>query len=434
MKYWYLKEGDILGPWTAEEIAKDNLFNGDALVCPEDKAEQAEFWKPAQDYAQDFAAIISGDIEMEIPQEVALDDIEIDYSSGDTKEKETPTEKVKEEVKEEVKNESLEKSAEEVFKEEKEPSVLEPKSNEPEKTEEKNPFETDRPQIAPNLEETISNHTIAPRLDADGDTLLEDIPAKAILGGDDGDSLPKQENNLVADNSLPTEDTLEDTPILNIFERTQQKTKELKDISENIYDTYGPDKEPKEDIKIRNIDKNSDLDKQVKNNKIYLLLIVMFVLVVIALVLAFMGGGNEKTQTTVRQVPMPRTRTNTADSAKEDTLKQPRSIAEIPPTTDASAYVGNEQENSKDKQIAIAKVKKFVLPNGKTLEDYLNEKYASYQTNWVADVLSGNNYYIHFNAQKIRQEPMVYSFSIDLDKNEINGLNNLGIDLLMKGE
>ena len=269
MKYWYLKEGDILGPWTAEEIAKDNLFTGDALVCPEDKAEQAEFWKPAQTYEQDFAAILSGDMEMEIPQEIALDDIEIDYSSADTP-KETPEEKEKQP--EEIKAGKKEITSEEIKKDDI-PVILETKQNEPAKTEEKNPFESDRPQIAPNVEETISNHTIAPRLDADGDTLLEDIPAKAILSKEEETST-EQTAGLVADDSLPTEDTLEDTPILNIFERTQQKTKELKDISENIYDTYGTDKEQREDIKIRNIDKGSDLDKQVKNNKIYLLLIL----------------------------------------------------------------------------------------------------------------------------------------------------------------
>ncbi len=437
MKYWYLKEGDILGPWTAEEIAKDNLFTADSLVCPQDKAEQAEFWKSAQTYGQDFAAIISGDIEMEIPQEIALDDIEVDYSANENS-KET-IEKA-DNKNEEIKNETLDTPTED-FEEEDFSAILEPKQEkpaeehveEPVKTEEKNPFESDRPQIAPNVEETISDHTIAPRLDADGDTLLEDIPAKAILSGQE-ESSSEQTADFVADNSLPTEDTLEDTPILNIFEKTQQKTKELKDITENIYDTYGTDKEQREDIKIRTVDKGSDLDKQVKNNKIYLLLVVMFVLVVIALVLAFMGNGNEKAQASAAPISKPTAMArDNASVAAEEPARKPRSIAEMPPTTDTSAYSG-AQASSADKQRAIAKVKRFILPNGKTLEEYLNNKYAYYQTNWVADVLSGNNYYVHFNANKIRQEPMVYSFSIDLDKNEINGLNNLGIDLLMKGE
>lgn len=427
MKYWYLKEGDILGPWTAEEIAKDNLFTGDALVCPEDKAEQAEFWKPAESYGQDFAAILSGDVEMEIPQEIALDDIEIDYSSGE--ESSTPKEEIKENPKEEPAPAPIEEPKEEDL-----PSAEpEPKTEEPVKIEDKNPFETDRPQIAPDLEDTISNHTIAPRLDDEGDTLLEDIPAKAILSDEDDDDLStKPTDNSAAQYSAPTEDTIEDTPILNIFEKTQQKTKELKDISENIYDTYGADKEQRENIKIKTSDNNSDLEKQTKNNKIYLLLVVMFVLVVIALFLAFWENGNEKTQASAAPVPLPQVNMT---AKEEEPVKKPQSIAEIPPTTDTSAFLNTAANASAvDKQRALVKVKRFILPNGKTLEEYLNNKYASCQTSWVADVLSGNNYYVHFSANKIRQEPMVYSFSIDLDKNEINGLNNLGIDLLMKGE
>lgn len=450
MKYWYLKEGDILGPWTAEEIAKDNLFNEDSLVCPEDKAEQAEFWKSAQSYAQDFSALLSGDVEMDIPQEVALDDIEIDYSSGETS-KEQPKEEKKEDqnpIKEEVKAESTDTPAQEIIsaqetipetkkdfmeeiEEEKNPSpILEPKTEDIIKTEEKNPFETDRPQIAPNIEETISSHTIAPRLDADGDTLLEDIPAKAILGPEAESVSTEQTDNPIPEVTLPTEDTLEDTPILNIFERPHQKTKELKDISEDIYDKYGADKEPKEDLKIKTADQSSDLERQTKNNKIYLLLIVMFVLVVIALLLTFFGNDTGKSQAVAAPVPLPQVNR----TEQEDSLQHSRSIAEMPPTTDTSVIVNTSQANYTDKQRALTKVKGFILPNGKTLGEYLNNKYASYQTNWVADILSGNNYYVHFNASKIRKEPMVYSFSIDLDKNEINGLNNLGIDLLMKGE
>lgn len=413
MNYWYLKEGDILGPMPAEEIAKDSSFTEDSLVCPQDKAEQAEFWKPAQAYAQDFASILSGDVEMEIPQEIALDDIVVDYSSEET----PSTGEQKEEPKENQKEE------------EGVPAVFDSKE-EPQQQEEKNPFDTPRPEIAPNIEDTISSHVIAPRLDADGDTLLEDIPAKAILGVKEDEA---QEEDFIKDSSLPSEDTLEDTPILNIFERTheRQKTKELKDISDNIYDTYGADNSQREEIKIRDISRSDNKEKQVKNNKIYLLLIVMFVLVVIALLLALFGSSEEprlsSPQTTQAFLPKAQT------SVKEEALNKKEDIEDMP-TTGSSAFLNTAQVSSADNQKALTKVKKYILPNGQTLEEYLNQKYSAYQTSWVADVLSGSNYYVHFNANKIRQEPIVYSFSIDLDKNEINGLNNLGMDLLIKGE
>ena len=412
MNYWYLKEGDVLGPMTAEEIAKDASFTEDSLVCPQDKAEQAEFWKPAQTYAQDFAALLSGDMEMEIPPEVALDDIEIDYSSQENS---------KEGIKE---PNTLEQDKEAPS------SIFEPRQEEPVKIEDKNPFESDRPQIAPNIEDTISSHGVAPRLDADGDTLLEDIPAKAILGEEEKDSSDISfDKDFVESSSLTSEDTLEDTPILNIFERSPErhKTKELKDISENIYDTYGADNNTGEGIKIRATDQEDKREKQEKNNKIYLLLIVMFVLVVIALVLALLGGGEESKPASRQTSPQ------NSLSAEDKSLLSEKEVLAMP-TTDTAVFANTTQANLADKQAALLKLKGFVLPSSITLEGYLNRKYGAYQTSWVADVLSGRNYYVHFNANKVRQEPIVYSFSIDLDKNEINGLNNLGIDLLMKGE
>ena len=408
MNYWYLKDGDILGPMPAEEIAKDSSFTEDSLVCPQDKAEQAEFWKPAQAYTQDFASILSGDIEMEIPQEIALDDIEVDYSSEEKPDTE--------EQKEEPKKEDI-------------PSVFDSNEERTDQQEEKNPFETPRPEIAPNIEDTISSHVIAPRLDADGDTLLEDIPAKAILGVKED---AEQEGGLITGSSLPSEDTLEDTPILNIFERShdRHKTKELKDISDNIYDTYGADNSPREEIKIRDVSSDNK-EKQIKNNKIYLLLIVMFVLVVIALLLALFGSSEESRLSAPQatQAFLPKAQT----SVREETPDKKEDIYDMP-TTDSSAFVNMAQSSYADNEKALAKVKKYILPNGQTLGEYLNQRYSAYQTSWVADVLSGSNYYVHFNANKIRQEPIVYSFSIDLDKNEINGLNNLGMDLLIKGE
>ena len=153
----------------------------------------------------------------------------------------------------------------------------------------------------------------------------------------------------------------------------------------------------------------------------------MFVLVVIALVLALLGGGEESKPASRQTSPQ------NSLSAEDKSLLSEKEVLAMP-TTDTAVFANTTQANLADKQAALLKVKGFVLPSSITLEEYLNRKYGAYQTSWVADVLSGRNYYVHFNANKVRQEPIVYSFSIDLDKNEINGLNNLGIDLLMKGE
>ena len=53
MKFLYLKGMNIFGPFEAEQIAKEESFSADLLVCPEDNAEQEAAWKPASAY-EDF--------------------------------------------------------------------------------------------------------------------------------------------------------------------------------------------------------------------------------------------------------------------------------------------------------------------------------------------------------------------------------------------
>ena len=438
MKYWYLKNGDVVGPMSAEEIKKDEFFAEDCLVCPEDKAEQADFWKSPQNYAQDFFPVLQEEQEKESSS--VQNQTEAENTKGEA-EMEIPMETSLEEFPAEEKKENPSK---EPFVRSSVPPP--PTSKEPIITKtgetEKNPFESDRPQIAPNIEDTISSHVIAPRLDADGDTLLEDIPAKAILKDETQESEKEEQFDFAAQSSLSSpEDTLDDAPILNIFERTDKesnKTREIADISEHIYDTYGTDakvQKPlvvgvKEEESLESLPKQEEIRK--KNNKIYLLVLLMFILVIVALLLALFGsneGKNSKSQQTTQN----KTAALPMQTVSSPLQNQEESEIFDTPTTDASAFF-TAKTNNTEQDRALTKVKKFILPNSKNLEEYLSNKYADYQTSWVADVLSGRNYYVHFYASKIRQEPIVYSFSIDLDKNEINGLNNLGMDLLVKGE
>jgi hypothetical protein len=415
MKYWYLKNGDVLGPLSAEEIVKDESFAEDSLVCPEDKAEQAEFWKTSENYAQDFSPALeakkaasqniqntASEEEMEIPQEVFLDDIEPNENAL----------KKPEQIKEITPKEEKPLPKEEVKKET--------------PAEEKNPFENNNPQISPNIEDTLSSHAAAPRLDAEGDTLLEDIPAKAILAEEE-----PQEVDFPSAPSYEENEPLDDAPILNIFERPinaeRNKTKEITDISADIYDKYGSDDKQKPVAALKDNPYDAIVPEEInkKSKKIILLFILMFVLVIVALLLALFSPNeqNSKTDNTDK--------TEIAYS-EEKVKSNPLEIQESP-TTDVASYFNSKTDNS-EKEIALTKVKKYVLSSGKTVEEYLNQQYGSYQTSWKADILSGKNYYVNFNASKIRQEPIVYSFTIDLDKNTISGLNNLGMDLLVKGE
>lgn len=408
MKYWYLKNGDVIGPMSAEEIKKDESFAEDCLVCPEDKAEQPDFWKTPQNYSQDFANVLAEEEEMELPQEeVSLDD----FSFEESEERNITAQA----------QSSQEKS-----------KIEEPQPS----TEEKNPFEINNPSLGPDPEETFSSHEAAPRLDAKGDTLLEDIPAKAILREDNQEeefSEDKTEENS-QESSVPVsakeEDPFEDTPILNIFERPiidKRKTKEITDISEGIYDKYGSDnQDPPIHMSVAPVKDSNQREQVRKNNKIFLLLIIMFIVVLMALVVSLMSSEKVEEKTTAALPSV---------SAKQTSLVKNENVeVEDTPTIDASVFLTAKATDALEQERAIKKVKSFVLPTGQNLEEYLKQKYAAYQTSWSATLLSGTNYCVHFNARKIRQEPIVYSFSIDLDNNNINGLNNLGMDLLFKGE
>ena len=58
MKYWLFERGDVVGPFSAEELTGREGFGPQSLVCPEDRGDDDTFWKEAQFY-EDFAPAAS---------------------------------------------------------------------------------------------------------------------------------------------------------------------------------------------------------------------------------------------------------------------------------------------------------------------------------------------------------------------------------------
>ncbi len=50
MKYFLFEGGDVLGPFSAEELWQRKGFGLQSLVCPEEKSADEAYWKPAQSY------------------------------------------------------------------------------------------------------------------------------------------------------------------------------------------------------------------------------------------------------------------------------------------------------------------------------------------------------------------------------------------------
>lgn len=53
MNYWLFEEGDVVGPFTARQLMVRGGFGPGSLVCPEDRAHDESYWKPASEY-KDF--------------------------------------------------------------------------------------------------------------------------------------------------------------------------------------------------------------------------------------------------------------------------------------------------------------------------------------------------------------------------------------------
>jgi len=89
---------------------------------------------------------------------------------------------------------------------------------------------------------------------------------------------------------------------------------------------------------------------------------------------------------------------------------------------------------------AIETVKKHPLPNNRgTVDSYLGRMYKTqvssggYESEWSAEPLHKNIYIVKYRLTKTRNEPIVYVFQVDVSKGKVVGaLNNITLDLLGK--
>lgn len=64
MKYWLFEHGDVVGPFTADELSGREGFGPHSLVCPEERGDDDTFWKEAESY-EDFAP---ADVQAPVPE------------------------------------------------------------------------------------------------------------------------------------------------------------------------------------------------------------------------------------------------------------------------------------------------------------------------------------------------------------------------------
>ena len=377
MKFLYLKGMNIFGPFEAEQIAKEESFSADLLVCPEDNAEQEAAWKPASAY-EDFKDYLDRHVfHFEEKEQIVNENFVNTPKDSDSQNK----------------NISQDLPA------------LEDTSTETATAETDNfSFSGVMDELSgkeeDNQEEDIKDHTF--HIANKEDNLLEDLPAHSLLN-------PEEKEDSSDKKTQQNTDDVQET-------NNVQGNKELFEISNN------------------KIISSSDgrVKKRKSNDLLFILSFLVLMVVAIALCMAFwnvMNGNNDsETPSAVSE--------NAEQASKPETESffvpevAPQQAAE--PETKTNEISERPKTFSSEEQV-INVVKNTKLNNNKgTIGNYLDKVYGKdYQTSWSAKPFTDKVYIVEFFASQVRNEPYVYLFRVDMDQKKITGaLNNITLDLL----
>lgn len=181
-------------------------------------------------------------------------------------------------------------------------------------------------------------------------------------------------------------------------------------------------------------------DKKPKNDVIYLLVISMFLFTGIALFMTFFGNKKEdkKTALPASQTQKEEQTAKPVLQGFEEGIASPEAQQPSAPVKTADiahengAIVQQDAEQGKAKAQEI--VKKYLLDESRgTIADFLTKNYGGgmYQTAWSSSPLYADTYVVDFTASKVRAEPIVYLFRVDIKKGVVTGgLNGITMDLL----
>jgi hypothetical protein len=186
-------------------------------------------------------------------------------------------------------------------------------------------------------------------------------------------------------------------------------------------------------------------DKKPKNDIIYLLIISMVLFTGIALFMTFFGDKKEQkkpaAEAQIEQSGAEEESSKPVLQGIEEGIASPEAAAKSTPASPVkTADIGHErgaivqQDNEANKTKAQDIVKKYLLDETRgTIADFLNGTYGggAYQTSWSSSPLYADTYVVDFTASKVRAEPIVYLFRVDVKSGRVTGgLNGITMDLL----
>ncbi|MBO4707521.1 MAG: hypothetical protein J5594_03055 [Elusimicrobiaceae bacterium] len=402
MKFLYLKGVEILGPLQAEEIVKADCFSDDLLVCPEDKAEQGAAWKPASCYPE-FQASLQKEIFPIKETDSTIDLVDSGVPSTDYGRQ---------------KDEEIFQSLPPLEDTDNESSTVNTESQEISFNEVMNQLSnSDESKDSEEEVDDVKDHTF--NIAHKEDNLLEDLPAHSLIGTEK-DSLNTQDYG-------NGEDLTKSRRIKNVDENKS-------DGDQNNNDQEG--KKELMDISNNKIISSSDgrVKKRRSNDLLFIISFLVLMVVAIALCMAFWNVMNENADDNSKE-------TNAVEVQDDNNVFEentdditPEVEEEKLPSSEVVApeeLLQSESVNTEEQVINIVKDTKLTN-KGKTVGEYLQNIYGNeYKSTWSAKPFTDNVYIVEFFASKIRNEPFVYLFRVDVDQKKITGaLNNITLDLL----
>ena len=397
MKFLYLKGTDVFGPLKAEELIREVFFSDDLLVCPENNANDQNFWKPAKDYPE-FKIVLG--------QAVLTSEKEENASNHHN----FPAQ----ELTQTNQNQSQDLPPLEDTKTESSTDFRKPDFNM------NNGGGINAVSGTVNGQNGNNQQDNAFDTSKKGDNLLEELPSENLLGN--GEQNKKTSQIVVGQTAVDMPSDKEHSVPIPEEPLPVQET-----------DNFILDKNNFLEISNNKIISSSDgrVTGKKKNDLIFILSFIAITIVALALCMAFLNMTKEG-----KMQGSPTMEQEQKDIA-EETVPVSQNLlqggGELAPQISVQESAPLEQKPITLEDQAINIVKNTVLSSkGKTIESYFKEAYGTeYKYSWSAKPFTDKTYIVEFFASQVRSEPFVYLFRVDLGEQKITGaLNNITLDLL----
>ncbi len=475
MKYCLFEGGDVVGPFSAEELLQRKGFGAHSLVCPQEHSEEESYWKAAREY-EDFSwkDVTPSEQTTEVPSaepvseraEQLVEELnktlhDLNALEGlDPEELTTPVDQFTETSPNLQQNAISAKGASTA---EQEPPLL----------------VTQTVGQASPIEEyfntmrtgDLGNILGMPDPKANSDMNLARVLEKQfektdpVTGGQ-----PMAEGEDPFDEFTPKTKKEASVSTLDEADRKTQAALEQEEIKKST-EEFPPPSTPKE---IKTEEKTSDTQKNLpegsqpvfikpsdmqkdptpsptqKTTNKPKWLIVGLVGIGIIVLMAMISAWVLRTKITTSspapvvakaEEPQPPAPAPTVFKSPDKPVAKPTAVSAAAISAKTPAQQAPAQQASAPTKEDLAKqiVQQYVLDAQRgTIETFLQKKYASqlasgYTAVWSAEPLHKQMYVVKYRLAKTRQEPIVYIFQVDTAKKQLTGaLNNITLDLVGK--